>query len=69
MHTVELLLLSKDNIPLSTDMTDFMVDYANARWMCPVCAETHCPKTGLQDRIFTLAGMEGITNDPLAWWR
>jgi hypothetical protein len=28
MHTVELLLLSKDNIPLSTDMTDFMVDYA-----------------------------------------
>ena len=28
-----------------------------------MCAETHCPKTDLQDRIFTLAGMEGITNE------
>ena len=42
---------------------DSMVDYANARWMCPVCAETHCPKTDLKDRIFAHAGMEGITND------
>ena len=36
-----------------------MAETAKAQWVCPVCAETHCPKVDLADRILALAGMLG----------
>ena len=40
-----------------------MAEVAKALWMCPVCAETHCPKVDLKDRILALAGMCGTDEE------
>ena len=57
--------MNRDGIPkyLAGQGWDLTTDNSTAKWLCPVCAETHCPATDLPDRIFTLAGMEGITNE------
>ena len=39
---------------------DLTTDNSTAKWLCPVCADTHCPSTDLEDRLLTLAGMEGL---------
>ena len=36
-----------------------MNDVSKALWMCGICAETHCPKVDLKDRILALAGLPG----------
>ena len=57
--------MCRENIPryLAGQGWNFTMDDTSAKWLCPVCAGTHCPSTDLQDRLLTLAGMEGFLND------